>query len=80
MGVLLGTAFLCELLDMLYAAVGIFIVPIIIFIGCVVMFVIYAVGVTIYWVLKDAFANKERKAEQVRNENFKYVHVAGHIQ
>ncbi len=80
MGVLLGTAFLCELLDMLYAAVGIFIVPIIIFIGCVAMFLVYAVGITIYWVLKDGFVNKERKVNHIQNENFKYVHVAGHIQ
>ena len=55
MGLLLGTALLCELIDMLYAVVGIFIVPIIVSIGCVAMFLIYALGITIYWVLKDNF-------------------------
>ena len=77
MGLLLGTALLCELIDMLYAVVGIFIVPIIVLIGCVAMFLIYALGTTIYWILKDGFFNK---ASRVQKENFKYAHVAGHIQ
>lgn len=62
MGWLLWTIFLVMLIDIIFAVINFIVVPIIVFIGSVIVFIFYAVFTTIYWVLKDGFdALKQRR-------------------
>ena len=61
MGLLLWTVLLLVLIDVISAVINFIVVPVIVFIGSVIMFIFYALFTMIYWVLKDGFGFIKQK-------------------